>query len=91
MHHGQEPRTPRARAEHLGLVSTLVIIGLILLAWTLALPTILLLGLAVRRWRARSADRRVVRDRRVGLPDSRAVRVERRSGFERRGGPLVSG
>jgi hypothetical protein len=70
-------------------VSTLLTIGLILLAWLLLLPTLLLAGLAIRGWRARKADRRVTRDRRVGMPDTRPVRVERRSGFDRRGGGSV--
>jgi hypothetical protein len=38
-------------------------------------------------FRASRGDRRAG-DRRIGMPDLRPVRVERRSGGDRRGGPL---
>jgi hypothetical protein len=59
---------------------TVVLIGL--LAWLLFLAV--LTGLLVLRTRNRRRDRRLSRDRRVGLPDLRPVKVERRQGGDRR-------
>jgi len=72
-------------------------IGLGLLAWLLLAAGLVLFVVVLPRWHsakpARTAsdgtERRRSGDRRIGLPDPREVRIERRSGIDRRGGPAA--
>jgi CBS domain containing-hemolysin-like protein len=76
-------------------MSTVSLIVLIVLAWVLA-AFALGLAFALIAWRrrrpqslaAQRRDRRAA-DRRIGLPDPREVRIERRSGHDRRRGPAA--
>jgi len=80
-------------------LSPIVLITLILLAWTLVATAIVLVFVVIpARRRVRDEDlgpdmtdrRATRRDRRVGLPDTRPVRVERRQGpSDRRRGPAA--
>jgi hypothetical protein len=77
----------------------IVLILLGLLAWLLLAVAVVLLVVVLPRWRrtepvAPEQDegmerRRRAGDRRIGLPDTREVKIERRSGFDRRRGPAA--
>jgi hypothetical protein len=68
-----------------------------LLAWVLLAVALVLAVVVLPGWSRLSASRERERldlerrrgDRRIGLPDTRAVRVERRSGMDRRRGPAA--
>ena len=75
-----------------------IVLGL--LAWLLLAVGVVLLVVVLPGWgriSARRESRRSARlalerrsgDRRIGLPDTRPVRVERRSGVDRRRGPAA--
>jgi hypothetical protein len=64
-------------------MSSLTVVLLALAAWLLFLAV--LTGVLVVKTRNRRRDRRQSGDRRVGLPDLRPVKVERRRGTDRRG------
>ena len=72
----------------------LIVLGL--LAWLLLAVGVVLVVVVLPSWRrsgpTRSEPTGVERregDRRIGLPDTREVRVERRSGIDRRRGPAA--
>lgn len=80
-------------------MSALTLIALILLAWVVLSFGLALVAFALGSARTRRlkrlagmgrSERRVAsRDRRVGLPDTREVRIERRSGTDRRHGSAL--
>ena len=61
-------------------------IGTVLIVWGAVLVVVVAaLALGTRRRRPRAPEeRRAGRDRRVGLPDTRVRKIERRSGTDRR-------
>ena len=78
---------------------TLSIIVLVVLAWVVLSLLIAVVVFVIPKplhpgdgeFRASRGDRRTPgRDRRIGLPDLRPVRVERRSGGERRRGNVAT-
>jgi len=81
----------------MGDLPLIVLILLGLLAWLLLAVGLVLLVVVLPRWRRsdqaappRGVERRTrSNDRRVGLPDTREVRIERRSGIDRRRGPAA--
>jgi len=81
----------------MGDLPLIVLILLGLLAWLLLAVGLVLLVVVLPRWRRsdQAAPPRGVErctrsnDRRVGLPDTREVRIERRSGIDRRRGPAA--
>ena len=81
----------------MGKLPLIVLILLGLLAWLLLAVGLVLLIMVLPRWRrlgfSRAAGGRgaaqALGDRRIGLPDTREVRVERRSGVDRRRGPAA--
>ncbi len=76
-------------------MSLLTWVLVVLLVWLLLLVVLIGLFVVAKRWprrrRAREVDaeqsleRRRGGDRRIGLPDTRAVPIERRRGWDRRG------
>ena len=81
----------------MGELPLIVLILLGLLAWLLLAVGLVLLVVVLPRWRRSEQAappegvdrRRRSGDRRIGLPDTREVRVERRSGVDRRRGPAA--
>lgn len=81
----------------MGDLPLIVLILLGLLAWLLLAVGLVLVVVVLPRWRRSEQPappegverRKRAGDRRIGLPDTREVRVERRSGIDRRSGPAV--
>jgi hypothetical protein len=79
-------------------LSLILWIVLGLLAWLLLAVALVLAVVVLPGWsrltgsseRERLALERRRGDRRIGLPDTRAVRVERRRGIDRRRGPAAT-
>ena len=72
----------------------LIVLGL--LVWLLLAVGIVMVVVALPSWRRSAPDRagppsteRRRGDRRIGLPDTRDLPIERRSGFDRRSGPAA--